>query len=249
MSASFRVVIPVRYASSRLPGKPLLTFQHKPIIEHVYRNACDSDAESVLIATDDERIAEAAKKFDANVCMTSGDHMSGTDRITEAVMLQGWSDDQIIVNVQGDEPQMPAENIKQVAHLLANQPNTSISTLCHQIQTIQEYEDPNVVKVVRAESGRAMYFSRSSIPYIRNVDVKVLQDNLVYRHVGIYAYRAKYLQQFIQMPQSRLEKIEKLEQLRALENGDEIVIEECIENPGIGVDTIDDYHRLKISNQ
>ena len=249
MSVSFKVVIPVRYASSRLPGKPLLTFQHKPIIEHVYRNACNSSAESVLIATDDERIAEAASKFDAQVCMTSSDHMSGTDRITEAVIKQGWDSDQIIVNVQGDEPQMPAENIKQVAQLLANSPQSSISTLCHQLNTIQEYEDPNVVKVVKTELGKAMYFSRSSIPYIRNVDVKVLQDNLVYRHVGIYAYRANYLQKFIQMPQSRLEQIEKLEQLRALENGDEIIVEECLENPGIGVDTIDDYHRLKISNQ
>lgn len=249
MSVSFKVVIPVRYASSRLPGKPLLTFQHKPIIEHVYRNACSSSAESVLIATDDERIAEAASKFDAEVCMTSSDHMSGTDRITEAVIKQGWESDQIIVNVQGDEPQMPAENIKQVAQLLANSPQSSISTLCHQLHTIQEYEDPNVVKVVKTELGKAMYFSRSSIPYIRNVDVKVLQDNLVYRHVGIYAYRANYLQKFIQMPQSRLEQIEKLEQLRALENGDEIIVEECLENPGIGVDTIDDYHRLKISNQ
>ena len=249
MSVSFRVVIPVRYASSRLPGKPLLTFQHKPIIEHVYRNACDSEAESVLIATDDERIAEAARRFGAEVCMTSSDHNSGTDRITEAVIQQGWDGDQIIVNVQGDEPQMPAENIKQVATLLSSHPQASISTLCHQLGTIQEYEDPNVVKVVKTEHGKAMYFSRSSLPYIRNVDVKVLQDNLVYRHVGIYAYRAKYLQQFIQMPQSRLEKIERLEQLRALENGDEIIVSECNENPGIGVDTIDDYHRLKISNQ
>ena len=248
MSVSFRVVIPVRYASSRLPGKPLLTFKHKPIIEHVYKNACDSEADSVLIATDDERIAEAANNFGAQVCMTSSDHNSGTDRITEAVTLQGWDEDQIIVNVQGDEPQMPAENIKQVAELLSDYPNAAISTLCHQLKSIQEYEDPNVVKVVKTDHGKAMYFSRSSIPYIRNVDVKVLKENLVYRHVGIYAYRSAYLQQFIKMPQSRLEKIEKLEQLRALEHGDEIVIEECKENPGIGVDTMNDYHRLKISN-
>jgi 3-deoxy-manno-octulosonate cytidylyltransferase (CMP-KDO synthetase) len=248
MANSFRVVIPVRYASSRLPGKPLLTFQHKPIIEHVYENACESNAESVLIATDDERIAEAARKFNADVCMTSSDHMSGTDRITEAVEKQGWRDDEIIVNLQGDEPQMPAANIKQVAKLLLNNPNAVIGTLCHRIYTIQEYDDPNVVKVTKNSKGRALYFSRSSLPYIRDIDVKVLKENSVYRHVGIYAYRISYLKEFIKMPTSLLENIEKLEQLRALENGDEIVVEECMEHPGIGVDTMNDYHRLKISN-
>ncbi|MDW3094870.1 MAG: 3-deoxy-manno-octulosonate cytidylyltransferase [Gammaproteobacteria bacterium] len=248
MSNSFRVVIPVRYASSRLPGKPLLTFQHKPIIEHVYQNACESNAESVLIATDDERIAEAAIKFDAQVCMTSSDHMSGTDRITEAVEQQGWADDEVIVNVQGDEPQMPAANIKQVADLLLKNTNAMIGTLCQRIQTIQEYDDPNVVKVTKNSKGRALYFSRSSLPFIRNVDVKVLKENHVFRHVGIYAYRVRYLKQFIKMSPSPLEMIEKLEQLRALENGDEIIIDECLEYPGIGVDTMDDYHRLKINN-
>ncbi len=248
MANSFRVVIPVRYASNRLPGKPLLTFQHKPIIEHVYENACESDAESVLVATDDERIAEAAKKFGADVCMTSSEHLSGTDRITEVVEQQGWSNDEVIVNVQGDEPQMPPANIKQVAELLLNNPSAVISTLCHRIQTIQEYDDPNVVKVAKNSKGRALYFSRSSLPYIRDVDVRVLKENSVFRHVGIYAYRVHYLKQFIKMPPSALELVEKLEQLRALENGDEIVIDECLEHPGIGVDTMDDYHRLKISS-
>ncbi len=249
MSNSFRVVIPVRYASSRLPGKPLLAFQHKPIIEHVYRNACESDAESVLIATDDERIAEAVSKFNAEVCMTSSEHMSGTDRITEAVEKQGWRDDEVIVNLQGDEPQIPAANIKQVADLMVNNANAAISTLCHRIHTIQEYGDPNVVKVIKTTKGRALYFSRSSLPYIRDVDVKILKENSVYRHVGIYAYRVNYLKQFISMLPSRLEQIEKLEQLRALENGDEIIVDECIENPGVGVDIIDDYHRLKVGGQ
>ncbi len=247
MSNSFRVVIPVRYASSRLPGKPLLTFQHKPIIEHVYENACASHAESVLIATDDERIAEVARKFNADVCMTSSDHLSGTDRITEAVTLQGWSDDQVIVNLQGDEPQMPAANIRQVAELMQQHSSAAIATLCHRIETIQEYDDPNVVKVTKNAKGRALYFSRSSLPYIRDVNVKVLKENEVFRHVGIYAYRVHYLKQFIDMPPSPLENIEKLEQLRALENGDEIAIDVCFENPGIGVDTMNDYHRLKVS--
>ncbi|MCL4158497.1 UNVERIFIED_CONTAM: hypothetical protein GTU68_030522, partial [Idotea baltica] len=208
MANSFRVVIPVRYASSRLPGKPLLTFQHKPIVEHVYENACESDAASVLIATDDERIAEAVSKFGAEVCMTSSDHMSGTDRITEAVENQGWADDDVIVNLQGDEPQMPAANIKQVAKLLLDNPNAAIGTLCHRIRTIQEYDDPNVVKVTKNSKSRALYFSRSSLPYIRNVDVKVLKENNVFRHVGIYSYRINYLKQFVKMPVSPLEKIE-----------------------------------------
>ena len=248
MTNSFRVVIPVRYASSRLPGKPLLTFQHKPIIEHVYKNACESQAESVLIATDDERIVEAAEKFNAEVCMTSSEHLSGTDRIAEAIMQHGWSDDQVIVNLQGDEPQMPAANIKQVANLMLKHQEASIATLCHRIETIQEYDDPNVVKVTMNDKQQALYFSRSSLPYIRNVNVKILKENKVFRHVGIYAYRISYLKKFIKMSPSTLEKIEKLEQLRALENGDGIVIQECHEPPGIGVDTINDYHRLKVCN-
>lgn len=247
MANSFRVVIPVRFASSRLPGKPLLTYQHKPIIEHVYKNACESDAETVLIATDDERIAEVAREFGAEVCMTSGDHMSGTDRITEAVEKRGWPDNEVIVNLQGDEPQMPAANIKHVAKLLLDNPDAVIATLCHRIYTIQEYDDPNVVKVTKNSKGRALYFSRSSLPHIRDVDVKVLKDTNVYRHVGIYAYRISYLKQFIKIPISPLENVEKLEQLRALENGDEIIIDECVEHPGIGVDTMNDYHRLKVS--
>lgn len=246
MATCFRVVIPARYASNRLPGKPLLTFRHKPIIEHVYENACKSEAESVLIATDDERIAEAAVKFNAQVCMTNANHLSGTDRIAEAVDIQNWDEDQIIVNLQGDEPQMPAINIKQVAELLMRQQTASIATLSHPINSIQDYNDPNIVKVTKNTKGRALYFSRSSIPYLRDVDVNMLKNNEVLMHVGIYAYRINYLRQFIALPQSTLEKIEKLEQLRALENGHEIAIAKCKENPGIGIDTMQDYHRLQL---
>lgn len=248
MTHSFRVVIPVRYASSRLPGKPLLTYRSKPIIEHVYENACESQAESVLIATDDERIAQAAQKFNAEVCMTSSDHQSGSDRISEAVSLKNWPDDQVIVNLQGDEPQMPAANIKQVAELLMQNKTATIATLCHRIETIQEYKDPNIVKVAKTSKGRALYFSRSPLPFIHDVDVKLLRENHVFRHVGIYAYRINYLKKFTAMPPSHLEKIEKLEQLRALENGDEIAVDVCEQHPGIGVDTMDDYHQLKMSN-
>ena len=245
--SSFRVVIPVRYASSRLPGKPLLMFQHKPIIEHVYNNACASDAKSVLIATDDQRIADAAAKFDAEVCMTKSTHQSGTDRIAEAVQMKGWGVNEVIVNVQGDEPQMSAANIKQVADLCAKSSESSIATLCYRLMSVQEYEDHNVVKVVKDKSGRALYFSRSAIPYLKDVNPKILKKQSVFRHVGIYAYRVAYLKKFVKMPPSDLEKIERLEQLRALEAGDNIAVDECRENPGIGVDTMDDYHRLKVS--
>ena len=245
---SFYVVIPVRYASSRLPGKPLLMFQHKPIIEHVYQNACKSEAQSVLIATDDQRIADAAAKFGAEVCMTSSEHNSGTDRIAEAAQIQGWQDNEIVVNVQGDEPQMSPANIKQVAELLDKNIQAAIATLCYRLTSVQEYEDPNIVKVVKAKSGKALYFSRSSIPYVKDVDPKILKSKAVFRHVGIYAYRVDYLKKFVQMTQPALEQVEKLEQLRALEAGDSIVIDECLENPGIGVDTMDDYHRLNVSS-
>ena len=246
--ASFRVVIPVRYASSRLPGKPLLTFQHKPIIEHVFNHASEAGAASVLIATDDQRIADAAQKFDAEVCMTSADHQSGTDRIAEAVQQKGWAEDEIIVNVQGDEPQMSAANIRQIAELLAQSRDAAMATLCHRLQTIREYEDANVVKLVMNRNSQALYFSRNAIPYLKDVDPKILKTHAVYRHVGIYAYRVAYLKKFVAMPQSDLEKIERLEQLRALDAGDIIVVDECVEHPGIGVDTIDDYHRLKVSS-
>ncbi len=245
MTKTFRVVIPVRYASTRLPGKALLTYQDKTILEHVYRHACASHAASVVIATDDERIAEAAQKFDAPVCMTRRDHQSGSDRISEAVTLLGWPDDDIIVNLQGDEPQMPAQNIQQVAALLMRDANACMATLCCQIKTDKEYHDPNVVKVVKNLKDRALYFSRRGLPYIADVSDAVLRNQHVYRHVGIYAYRVHYLKQFTAMQPSSLEQLEKLEQLRALENDDAIAIDVCQKAPGIGVDTIEDYTQLK----
>lgn len=245
MSLSFRVVIPARYDSSRLPGKPLLTFQNKTIIEHVYLNACASEAKSVLIATDDERIADVADKFGAEVCMTGQHHLSGTDRLAEAVRIQGWDENEIIVNLQGDEPQMPAANIKQVALILSECPSASMGTLCYRLSSIEDYNNPNVVKVVMDKNNVAIYFSRSSIPYLKEVNPKILQSSNVYRHVGIYSYRVDYLQEFVGRDQTPLEKIERLEQLRVLEYGDQITIEECINMPGIGVDTMHDYHRLK----
>lgn len=240
--ASFSVVIPVRYAASRLPGKPLLEFNGKTIMQHVYNNACASDARSVLIATDDTRIAEVATGFGAQVCMTSDQHQSGTDRIAEAAQLQGWSSDEIIVNLQGDEPQMPAQNIAQVAKLLLDKPHCSIATLCTRITSEQEFRDPNAVKVVKNIQGEALYFSRSAIPHVGDVFSNEVH---AYRHIGIYAYKVGYLQKFVQMKQSSLEKLERLEQLRALAAGDPIAIAECEQKPGIGVDTEEDYQKLK----
>ena len=245
MSVQFRVVIPARYDSSRLPGKPLLTFDNKTIIEHVYLNACASEAASVLIATDDERIADVAARFGAEVCMTGKQHMSGTDRLAEAVKIQGWNEDEIIVNVQGDEPQMPADNISQVAEILSGATEASVATLCYRLSSIEDYYDSNVVKVIMNKEKFAVYFSRSPIPYLKEVNPKILQSSEVFRHVGIYAYRVRYLQEFVSREQTPLEKIERLEQLRAIEWGDHIIIDECNEMPGVGVDTMQDYHRLK----
>lgn len=240
---SFRVVIPVRYAASRLPGKPLLEFDGKSIMQHVYNNACASQACSVLIATDDARIAEVAQRFGAEVCMTSEQHQSGTDRIAEAAQLQGWGEEEVIVNLQGDEPQMPAENIAQVASLLIESKDNAIATLCTRIDSEQEYHDPNAVKVVKTITGKALYFSRAAIPHVKTATFEKIN---VYRHIGIYAYRVGYLQQFVQMQASHLEQVERLEQLRALEAGHSIAVAECLQKPGIGVDTEEDYQKLKV---
>ena len=242
--SKFRVVIPVRYASTRLPGKPLLDYAGKSILEHVYLNATASSAKSVLIATDDQRILAAAEDFGANVCMTSTEHLSGTDRIAEAVHKQAWPDDEIIVNLQGDEPEMPAENIDQVAQLLHNHVDAAIATLCARLINEEDYVNPNVVKVTKDCNGKALYFSRSPIPFNAEVTAQKLQAEKYYRHIGIYAYRVRYLQQFVAEAQSSLEQLERLEQLRALERGDAIVVAECLRVPGIGIDTPDDYANL-----
>lgn len=239
---SFKVVIPARYASTRLPGKALLIFKDKPIVQHVYENACESGAEEVIIATDDERIVEAAKKFNANICLTSDQHKSGTDRIAEVANINAWSDEVAIVNVQGDEPLMPAQNIKQVANLLLANEQASMSTLCAKITDTNDYENPNVVKVV-FEHNVALNFSRK----VEKLNCKNPITNLeaVYRHLGIYAYRAGFLNTFSQLPASSFEIKESLEQLRAIQNGYKICIEVCDRPAGIGVDTQEDYESLK----
>ncbi|HEY7771632.1 MAG TPA: 3-deoxy-manno-octulosonate cytidylyltransferase, partial [Marinagarivorans sp.] len=244
---SFVVVIPARYASTRLEGKPLISFAGKPMIEHVYQAASLSGAQQVVVATDDARIEAAVKAFGGDVCMTRTDHESGTDRLQEVARSYGWSDAQIVVNVQGDEPLIPPAVINQVANNLAEQRTASASTLCWPILSQTQMFDPNAVKVVADAAGMALYFSRAPIPWHRDSfqgkpDIPAAGAT---RHIGIYAYRVSLLHQFIAWPMAALEGIEKLEQLRILANGHRIhVAMACCEVPA-GVDTADDSERVK----
>lgn len=244
---NFKVVIPARYASTRLPGKALLMLNDKPIVQHVYENACASGADEVIIATDDQRIVDAAQKFNANICMTSDKHTSGTDRIAEVAKIQNWSNEVSIVNVQGDEPQMPSENIKQVAHNLMANKEVSMSTLCAPIKDESEFDNPNVVKVMFDNNNIALNFSR--VVAKLNCKNPSINKKDVFRHLGIYSYSVEFLNTFTQLPPSSFEKKESLEQLRALQNGYKIYIEESQQSTGIGVDTQDDYEALLKSNQ
>jgi len=243
---SFYVVIPARYASTRLPAKPLREIAGLPMIQHVYQQACLSDAAEVIIATDDERIASVARGFGARVSMTSADHVSGTDRLQEVVTQLGLPQDAIVVNVQGDEPLIPPAVINQVAANLAAALDASVATLCEPVQSRDDFENPNIVKVVADANGRALYFSRAPIPFPREgVTDPIAAEALCRRHIGIYAYRVSLLDAFVQWPAAPLEKIEMLEQLRVLWNGRQIhVAEACTDVPG-GVDTEADLQRVK----
>jgi len=240
--AKFKVYIPARYGSRRLPGKPLLKICGKPLIQHVYENALSSGAQEVVIATDDERIAEVAARFGALVVGTDSGHVSGTDRIAEAVAKRGEGDDTIIVNLQGDEPELPAAVIYQVAALIETHRDADIASICEPIVEAAEIDDPNIVKVVRATDNRALYFSREPIPHgaLRSAEARAHYR----RHVGIYAYRVSYLHRFVAAGPADLERIESLEQLRALANNDIIVVADAIAECGIGVDTRADLDRL-----
>ncbi len=248
---SFTVVIPARYASTRLPAKPLSDIAGKPMIQHVYERACESDARQVIIATDDERIEKAARNFGAQVCMTSVHHTSGTDRLQEVVVNLGLGEREIVVNVQGDEPLIPAQVINQVAANLAAMPHASMATLSEPIHSLDDFRNPNIVKVIAAHDGRALYFSRAPIPWPRDhfaqADVNSLPDNfLAQRHIGIYAYRAALLHEFVRWQPSPLEKIESLEQLRVIWNGQVIHVAEAVAAVPGGVDTPADLQRIKL---
>ena len=235
----FIVVIPARYASVRLPGKPLRDVNGRSVIEHVYRRGCESAAREVIIATDDERIANAAEGFGAKVCMTGDQHRSGTERIAEVANLFDWSDDTIVVNLQGDEPTMPAELIDQCAELLDHSA-ADVSTLASPIASEADFNNPNVVKVILNERQEAMYFSRAPIPYSRNADQRDAARQAALHHHGIYAYRCGVLRRLVAADPSPLEIAEKLEQLRALWLGMIIHVGRPAIRPGPGVDTEED---------
>lgn len=245
----YRVVIPARYAASRLPGKPLVPIAGKPMIQWVHERACASRASEVLIATDDERIAHAARGFGAAVVMTAITHLSGTDRIAEVATLRRWADGDIVVNLQGDEPLMPPELIEQAASLLQQHPQADIGTLATRIIALQDFLDPNVVKVVTDGSQRALYFSRAPIPWHRDgAPAGIVSQNSYQgarRHIGIYAYRVNALRRLATLRPTALEQLEKLEQLRALENGFDIRVADSAVLPGPDVNSAEDIARVE----
>ncbi|WP_420002308.1 3-deoxy-manno-octulosonate cytidylyltransferase [Acinetobacter sp. LF10] len=241
------IVIPARFASSRLPAKPLLLIHGRPMILRVVDQAKKvAGFDDLCVATDDQRIAEVCRAEGIDVVLTSADHPSGTDRLSEVARLKGWAQDDIIVNVQGDEPLLPAQLVQQVTQLLVDQPHCSMSTLCEPIHALDEFQRDSIVKVVISNRKEALYFSRATIPYDRD-GTKLLEPKLhdrAFRHLGLYAYRVKLLQEYVTWEQGNLEKLESLEQLRVLENGHRIAIDIAEANLPPGVDTQADLERL-----
>ena len=237
--SSFVVVIPARYASTRLPGKPLRDINGKPMIEHVHARGRESSARDVVIATDDDRIAEAAETFGATVCMTGDQHRSGTERIAEVADLMDWSDETVVVNLQGDEPAMPAGLIDQCASLLDDS-SADLATLASPLLSDADFANPNVVKVVLDDAGNAIYFSRATIPYPRDAEGMSAARAAALHHHGIYAYRCGVLRRLVAAEPSPLETSEHLEQLRALSMGLTIRVGVPAVRPGKGVDTEED---------
>jgi 3-deoxy-manno-octulosonate cytidylyltransferase (CMP-KDO synthetase) len=242
----FIVVIPARYASSRLPGKPLRDIKGKSMIQRVWEQACKSSADRVVIATDDQRIESAAREFGAEVCMTAENHQSGTDRLQEVTSKLSLGSQHIVVNVQGDEPMIPPAVIDQVANNLAANTDAGVATLCEPIDAVEDFINPNIVKVVVSKNQMASYFSRAPIPWPRDA-FNIMQDSvpdLARRHVGIYAYRVDCLNQFIEWNIAPLERLESLEQLRFLRNNIAIHVADAAAPVPGGVDTEDDLNNL-----
>ncbi len=256
----FRVAIPARYASTRLPGKPLRLIAGRTLLERVYMCALASGALEVVIATDDARVVEVAESFGAAVCMTSSDHLSGTDRISELTMLYGWPDEAIVVNLQVDELQMSPVLIRRAAVVLEEHTSAGIVTFCTRVRRLAELFDPNVVKVTMDYEGFALYFSRAPIPWHRTafsksafselesvysgaVAEELLKDTVWFRHIGLYAYRTKILQDFTRLEPAPIERAEFLEQLRAIWHGIRIYVSEVTEAPPPGIDTESDLTR------
>lgn len=248
VAPDFKVVIPARRASTRLPGKPLLEIVGKPMIQRVWERAGASCAAEVIIATDDAGIAAACRDFGADVALTRSDHRSGSDRIGEVIALRGWDPETIVVNLQGDEPCMPPALIDQVAAGLAGHPEVGAATLAYPIADADTLFDPHVVKVVIDGNGLALYFSRAPIPWHRDAFQKgrgsLPRGCRFLRHIGLYAYRAGFLQRYIAWPPSPLEVAESLEQLRILWHGEGIHVGIAVAEPGPGVDTPEDMKRV-----
>lgn len=249
MTLRFKVVIPARYASTRLPGKPLLNIAGKPMIAHVCARAQQAGAEEVVVATDDGRILQTVSDLGIRAVMTRPDHRSGTERITEVVERCGWAGNEIIVNLQGDEPLIPPETIQELAAVLASQQQAGIATLAAKIVDHEEIFNPNAVKVVLNQAGYALYFSRAPIPWDRDGFARqgkhVSEKMPYYRHIGMYAYTVDFLKRYCLWEPSLLESVESLEQLRILWHGEAIRVKVVDKAPVAGVDTADDLVRVE----
>ena len=238
----FSIIIPARYASTRLNAKLLQDIHGKPLIQRTYENAIKSGATRVIIATDDARIEAVANDFGAITCMTGDHHTSGTSRLAEVLDKLSITDDEIIVNVQGDEPMLGASVIEQVANNLANS-DMQMATLCENVIDKNQYLDPNCVKVVFDKFGKALYFSRSPIPAFR--EEADFDKSICFKHIGIYAYRSGFIKQYLTMDNSAYERVEKLEQLTVLNEGFDIHVAPACEATGFGVDTIEDLAKVR----
>lgn len=243
---SFVAIIPARYSSTRLPGKPLKDINGKPMVVHVLERARESGAERIIVATDHEDVARAVEAAGGEVCMTRADHQSGTERLAEVIEKCRFSDDTVIVNVQGDEPMIPPVIIRQVAENLTNS-QAGMATLAVPIDSAEEAFNPNAVKVVMDAQGYALYFSRATIPWDRDRFAQSREKigDTFLRHIGIYGYRAGFIRRYISWEPSQLEQIEMLEQLRVLWNGEKIHVAVAKEIPGTGVDTPEDLDRVR----
>ncbi|MDD5462977.1 MAG: 3-deoxy-manno-octulosonate cytidylyltransferase [Methylococcales bacterium] len=249
MSLRFKVVIPSRYASTRLPGKPLLDIAGKPMIAHVCERAQEADADEIIVATDDQRIFQTVSNLGIKAVMTRPDHQSGTERIAEVAQQCGWANDEIIVNLQGDEPLIPSATIREVAAALAGQQQAGIATLAAKIIDPEEIFNPNAVKVVVNKAGYALYFSRAPIPWDRDAFARQGREpsaKMPYlRHIGMYAYRVDFLKRYCSWEASPLESVESLEQLRILWQGEAVLVKVVDKTPEAGVDTEEDLLRVK----
>jgi len=246
VGAIVKIVIPSRYDSTRLPGKPLADIAGKPMIQHVWERAVEAAtaADEVIIAADDDRILEAAEGFGALAIKTADTHESGTDRIAEVAERMGWADSEIVVNLQGDEPLMPAPLVRLAGDVLAETPDADMATASCLIKAVEDVDNPNIVKVVTDASGMALYFSRSPIPHDRKGTVALVRYPYQ-RHLGLYAYRVSMLKVWQTLAPAPLERLESLEQLRALAAGLKIVVREVAEAPPHGVDTPDDLNAVR----